>query len=266
MPSALELRITLLEVRPVVWRRVLVPPGLTFGALHRVIQDAMGWGHAHLHQVRAFTEIGDEALVSAFLRDPGDRVTYEYDFGDSWEHEVELVKVRTGRVTVAQLPWVLAGARSCPPEDCGGPWGYMAALQRRKQKQRSWLPRGFDPATFDRAQVNELMPSMGADPQSALRAVREITPHYRGLRANPHTLGVTLLEPGEVSRPVRVRGSKALHEWLRAQGAARLGELLEAARLADQKTARNTQKSATGGRSRAQWTGNGALGSAVAQP
>lgn len=79
-------------------------------------------------------------------------------------------------------------------------------------------------------------------PQSALRGVQDIKPHYRGLRANPQTPGVTLLDPGEVFRPVRVRGSKALHAWLRVQGAARLGELLEAARVANQKTARNAQR------------------------
>lgn len=244
MASALELRISLLDVRPTVWRRVLVPATLTFSDLHRVIQYAMGWEHAHLHQFRAFTEIGDDALIGAFLRDPGDRVSYEYDFGDSWEHVVELVQVRTGRVRVPRLPWVLAGARACPPEDCGGPWGYMAALHRRGHKQRSWLPRGFDPAAFDRTQVNDDMPALEVPrtSSSALREVKEITPHYRGLRANPHTLGVTLLEAGELSRPVRVRGSKTLHEWLRVQGAARLGELLEAARLAEKKTARNAQR------------------------
>lgn len=243
MPTALQLRVTLLHVKPAVWRQVLVPADLTFDELHTVLQYTMGWEHFHLYRFEMFTEFESSVPLGNFFREEGDWVRYIYDFGDEWEHQIELEKVRTGSITVPQLPWVLAGARACPPEDSGGPWEYMEMLRRRANKQRSELPRGFDPAKFDRNEVNEEMPSLRTPEtkiSSATRAVEDIKPHYRGLRANPQTLGVTLLAAGEESKTVRVRGSKELHIWLKTLGAAKLGEILEAARVAEQKPARHT--------------------------
>lgn len=242
VPNALQLRVTLQHVKPAVWRRVLVPADLTFDDLHTVLQYTMGWEHFHLYRFEMFTEFDSSVPLGNFFREEGDWVRYIYDLGDEWEHQIELEKVRTNRVTVPQLPWVLAGARACPPEDSGGPWEYMYDLRRRAKKQRSDLPRGFDPAKFDRATINEDMPPLWIpEPKqsSASRAVKEIKPHYRGLRANPQTLGVTLLAAGEESKTVRVRGSTELHAWLKTLGAAKLGEILEAARMAEPKTARH---------------------------
>lgn len=242
VPDVLQLRVTLLHVRPAVWRRVLVPADLTLNDLHSVLQHAMGWEHVHLHRFEMFSEIDATSPLRNFLRAERDWVTYVYDFGDEWEHEVRVEKMRSGRVTVPQLPWVLAGARACPPEDCGGPWVYMDMLRRKGNRQRSFLPRGFNPSKFDRAEINEDMPPLwtpAPKQHSATRAVKDIKPHYRSLRANPQMLGVTLLAEGEESRTVRVRGSAELHTWLKTLGAARLGEILEAARQGEQKTARD---------------------------
>ena len=109
----------LLHVRPAVWRRVLVPADLTLNDLHSVLQHAMGWEHVHLYRFEMFSEIDPTAPLKNFLRAERDWVTYVYDFGDEWEHEVRVEKVRSGQLTVTQLPWVLAGARACPPEEGG---------------------------------------------------------------------------------------------------------------------------------------------------
>lgn len=233
--TAFQLKITLEDVRPLIWRRVLVPPDLTFAELHEVIQAAMGWRRLHLFQFAMLHhEISASALISSHFQGERDYLSYVYDLGDDWVHSVELEKTRTARITVPQLPWLLAGARACPPEDSGGPWSYMELVRRKKSRQRSVLPRGFDPAQFDRDALNQAMPAL-RKPEAKSSAVKFYAPHFRGLIANPQTLGVTPLADGEESRSVRVRGSRELHAWLRTQGAAKLGEHLEAVMLAEQK-------------------------------
>ncbi|MBQ2172335.1 MAG: plasmid pRiA4b ORF-3 family protein, partial [Bacteroidales bacterium] len=92
-------------------------------------------------------------------RQKGDKLTYEYDFGDGWVHKVELVSdpVPSDDRTIR----VLGGKGACPPEDIGGPWRYSQLLEilasgdKRKLKKEfggeilDWLPEGFDPAEFD---------------------------------------------------------------------------------------------------------------------
>ncbi|MFN2315317.1 MAG: plasmid pRiA4b ORF-3 family protein [Gemmatimonadales bacterium] len=119
--STLEFTVTLLEVEPPVWRRIEVPASYTFWDLHVAIQDAMGWLDYHLHLFRVRDDItgataeigipnpdpflgdpawlpGWEVPVTGYLDEPGDRATYEYDFGDGWVHEVELVAIVVGWV------------------------------------------------------------------------------------------------------------------------------------------------------------------------
>lgn len=233
--TAFQLRIVLEGVRPLIWRRVLVPPDLTFAELHLVIQHAMGWRNLHLFQFGGLdAEASASAPISTALQREGDTLTYIYDLGDDWVHSVELEKTRTARITVPQLPWLLAGARACPPEDSGGPWSYMELVRRKKSRQRSVLPRGFDPAQFDRDALNQAMPDL-RKLEAKSSAVKVYEPHFRGLIANPQTLGVTPLAEGEESKVVRVRGSRELHAWLRTQGAVKLGEHLEAAMVAEKK-------------------------------
>src|SRR5689334_15231209 len=109
MPTAYQLKITLKEVKPAVWRRVVVPGNLTLARLHMVIQDVMGWGYAHLHQFR----VGKRDLYGPDPHDDGfgpevhnekqftlerlfvarNKFMYEYDFGDGWEHEIVVERV-----------------------------------------------------------------------------------------------------------------------------------------------------------------------------
>jgi hypothetical protein len=124
--------------KPPVWRRVLVHAGASLGDLHQVIVAAMGWDDSHLHMFSDdSTRYGtadadldlkdeDEFALADVLVEPGDRLRYLYDFGDDWDHDIKLEKVlppdADPRATA--VPVCLARKGACPPEDCGGAWGY----------------------------------------------------------------------------------------------------------------------------------------------
>ena len=135
-----ELAISLLDAGVDIERRVLVPVNYTLADLHAVIQAAMGWADYHLHEFTAHDgtryghpddegpmdgpELVDETRVplGTVLREPGDALLYMYDFGDDWRHRVELTAVRPP--DGPPRPSVIGGRGACPPEDCGGVWGY----------------------------------------------------------------------------------------------------------------------------------------------
>jgi len=176
----LQVKVTLAGVsKPPVWRRLLVPADVRLDRLHGVIQAAMGWEDYHMHVFSTASgeyglpdpELGfrDERKVTLarLLEAPGDRVRYTYDFGDGWEHEIVLEKV-LARDPAQRYPACVAGRSACPPEDCGGPWGYenlREALADPAHPEHpdmvEWLEAGseFDPAAFDVEAVNE---SLGA--------------------------------------------------------------------------------------------------------
>jgi hypothetical protein len=178
--KAMQLKLSLRGVvKPPVWRRLLVPADIRLDRLHDVIQTATGWTDTHLHVFS--TRSGDygipdpelghrnerNARLAQFLQQPGDRIHYSYDFGDGWEHDIVLEK-RLNPEPGAQMPACLAGKGVCPPEDCGGPWGYadlkQALADPRHEDHESmleWLglesAEGFDPAAFDLAEINEVL-------------------------------------------------------------------------------------------------------------
>jgi len=164
----LQLRIRLLEVRPPIWRRVLVPATITLDRLHAVVQEAMGWSDMHLHEFGlgrdrwgdVDIEDDDGRLLDEFdvrlrpLVSPGDRLHYRYDLGDDWRHEVVLEGEVDG-VAGELYPLCVDGAGACPPEDCGGVSGYRDLLEglarprtRRQRDLLRWLGGPFDPADF----------------------------------------------------------------------------------------------------------------------
>ncbi len=172
-----QFRISLRFIAPEIWRRIQLPYSATFWDLHVAIQDAMGWQDQHMHVFRLpadhpghFTEVGLpgddgfweaeavlpgwEIKLSQHFRLPGARATYEYDFGDGWELEIEL-EATPPREKGIKYPLCLSGERACPPEDCGGVPGYADLLQAlKKPKSReardvaTWLGRSFDPEAF----------------------------------------------------------------------------------------------------------------------
>ena len=140
----LSLKVTLRGIRPPIWRRLMVPAQMTLGDLHRAIQEAMGWENSHLHVFEiAGREYGDpdpefrvdgaanetRMTLAGVVKMGVNRFSYVYDFGDNWEHTV-LIEKRPPAVTRTDDPLVLcvAGKRNCPPEDCGGIWGYQALV------------------------------------------------------------------------------------------------------------------------------------------
>lgn len=175
-----QLKITLKDIKPPIWRRLQVAD-CTLRDLHEVIQIAMGWTDSHLHQFivrgdyygpQAPDDFGfgtdmdvedeDVALLSQILRSTK-KFRYEYDFGDGWQHEMLLEKV-VQREPKAQYPRCVDGKRCCPPEDCGGPWGYadfLAAISDPEHEDheelREWVGGDFDPEEFSVVEVNEAL-------------------------------------------------------------------------------------------------------------
>ena len=170
-----ELKITLAGVNPPVWRRVEVRD-CSLAELHRVIQRAMGWEFSHLYSFEVGKrQYGDPNMLDGAEGDDGDiclsdlvesrtkKFSYTYDFGDDWEHEIKIEKTLAAESKV-KYPRCTDGARACPPEDCGGAWGYdsfLAAVRDPKHEQHNdmleWCGGKFDPEAFDVERVNKAL-------------------------------------------------------------------------------------------------------------
>ncbi len=168
-----RLKIMLQHIKPPVWRRVLVDGSETLGHLHEVIQAAFGWWNYHLHEfeidgVRYGVPdpddgwFGPAAIDEATVRidqvaGEGTRFDYTYDFGDGWDHRVVVEHIESAEVGVT-VPDCVGGRRACPPEDCGGAWGYQRLLEiladpndPEHDAMTEWLGRPFDSEAFDRS-------------------------------------------------------------------------------------------------------------------
>ena len=174
-----QLEVTLLGSDPPIWRRLLVPASLTLAALHSVLQIAMGWDSSHMHEFRKGKQfygipnpeerffnvprtIDDRKvrLADVLLR-VGSNFVYTYDMGDSWEHAIVLEK----RLPVdpnLKYPACLGGERACPPEDCGGIYGYYDLLEAiqdpehpQHEEQLEWVGEEWNPDAFSLDDVNQ---------------------------------------------------------------------------------------------------------------
>jgi len=182
-PSAFavyQLKVTLRDSKPPIWRRIQVTSDTRLSTLHRVLQVVMGWEGAHLHQFMAHGmyygtphpdfgfEVKNEKNVSLHqvVSEVKDKLIYEYDFGDSWEHELLVEKIlplEGGK----HYPICLTGKRACPPEDCGGIWGYASFLEAIRDPEHpdhdemvEWVGGEFDPDAFDLAEINRELQSL----------------------------------------------------------------------------------------------------------
>jgi hypothetical protein len=176
-----QLKVTLTRSRPPIWRRILIASDADLGLFHYILQDVMGWTDSHLHQFIAggvmystpYDEFADEIgmeirdeskyKLSQVLKKEKASLTYEYDFGDSWEHKIVLEKILPHDDSI-QTPSCIKGKRACPPEDCGGVWGYenlITIIQDPKhpeyEEMREWLAEDFDPEHFDLDEINEAL-------------------------------------------------------------------------------------------------------------
>lgn len=175
-PPIYQLRMELLGIKPAIWRRILVPGSLRLHKLHVVLLWTMGWAGGHLHEF----VFGDDHYGEPdphFDTPPSvqrdDRVTlaaalgtrksfvYLYDFGDGWEHRVNVEKVLPPDPGL-KLPLCLGGANACPLDDVGGPPGYadfLEAIRNPRHEEHAamleWCGGAFDPAAFSVENVND---------------------------------------------------------------------------------------------------------------
>ena len=146
-----QLGITLLNMQPEIWRRVLVPGDITLDTLHMLIHTSMGWENSHLHQfIVGETMYSDPSFELEHIRNEcdaklidvapkvKDTFIYKYGFGDSWEHRIIVEKILDSSEELSQYPGYpicTEGARACPPDDVGGTPGYEDFLLAIKDPQ-----------------------------------------------------------------------------------------------------------------------------------
>ena len=173
-----QFKISLKGIQPAIWRQIQVSENYSFWDLHVAIQDVMGWLDYHLHLFRITEptsnethEIGIpdeyelnflpswELAISDYFALENNSAEYEYDFGDSWQHEVILEKILSKEID-SKYPKCIAGERACPPEDCGGIGGYQEFLEtifdpnQERETMLEWVGGSFDPETFNPRQVS----------------------------------------------------------------------------------------------------------------
>jgi hypothetical protein len=175
-PSQLiyQMKVSLIGIKPPIWRRIQVTGDTTLEILHTILQTAMGWFGGHLYEfvvhgisygdLSMLTEgnVIDEKTVNLtqLISHEKERFRYLYDFGDGWEHDILVEKILPIEKEI-HYPVCTDGRRSCPPEDCGGPFGYEELLEILKdlahpehEEKFEWLPGDFDPDKFDIEHVN----------------------------------------------------------------------------------------------------------------
>lgn len=197
-----QIKVTLRGIRPPVWRRLRLPSTLNLGQLHHVLQIAMGWTNSHMHQFCVAGEcigapdpddlwgapaISEREVRLEQIANATSRFTYEYDFGDGWTHDVVIERAEPLTEHASEETCV-DGRRACPPEDCGGPYGYanlVEALSNPKHpghaEQREWVGPHWHPEAFDFDGVNkQLRPLVarwrskgGARPRGRLSAAND---------------------------------------------------------------------------------------------
>ncbi len=175
-----QFKITLQGIKPPIWRRIQVPETYTFWDLHVAIQDVMGWSDYHLHEFEIMNpstglkvnigppddEFGRKVFVgwnqkmADYLSIENPRADYVYDFGDYWEHRIQLEKILPKEKNV-DYPVCIKGKRACPPEDVGGIGGYEDFLEIIKnpdheeyKEMLEWAGGEFNPEHFDCEEVS----------------------------------------------------------------------------------------------------------------
>lgn len=178
-----QIKVTLDDTHPPIWRRILVPGNTTLLKLHDILQIVMGWEGYHLHMFTiegsiygdpADDEYGDLGTIDEanyklkkVIYQEGQRLSYEYDFGDSWDHTLLVEKILPPQEGV-RYPLCLKGKRACPPEDVGGVWGYENFLEAIRnpdhdehEEYLTWIGGEFDPEAFDLEEINTQLRRMG---------------------------------------------------------------------------------------------------------
>ncbi len=171
-----QIKVTLLGTKPPIWRRLLVPAMMTLARLHDALQITMGWEDCHLHQYEIAgqqygvpdpeMDFGDPLInektvhLHDVLGSIGAEAIYTYDFGDGWEHSIIVEKLMKSEPGTA-YPVCTGGERHCPPEDCGGVYGYYEFLDaisdpdhEQHEELLEWIGGPFDPKAFSVDEIN----------------------------------------------------------------------------------------------------------------
>lgn len=185
MKQEFHIRIKLNNAPVNIWRELVVPSNITLEMLAYVLIDAMGWQHEHLYQYRAKNGVSflnsrelkqrsdsflgflsrtiymnsEKTSLEQVLQPKGERLKFEYDFGDSWTHDLWVKGARDYAPNEEPVIKLLKAHGECPPEDCGGVWGYDELLELNRKKRKTaedkerlqWydIPEGFDPEDCD---------------------------------------------------------------------------------------------------------------------
>lgn len=184
MDEIFQLKITLEQTAPPIWRRILVKKNSTFLQLHYIIQIVMGWENYHLFEFRmndmrigepneeeeefndlmfGTSNLLDAAAVTldSIITETKQKINYEYDFGDGWRHKIVVEKFLP-RDKQSPYPICIGGKLNCPPEDCGGIPGYYHLLEILEDKRHpeykemvEWLGEVYEPEYFNKEEVNQ---------------------------------------------------------------------------------------------------------------
>ena len=185
MKQEFHIRIKLNNAPVNIWRELVVPSNITLEMLAYVLIDAMGWRHEHLYQyfdknntcymnssglkhrndsffafmARLRYKNTEKTSLEMVLQPKGERLKFEYDFGDSWTHDLWVKGARDYAPNEEPVIKLLKARGECPPEDCGGVWGYAELLELNKKKRKTveekerleWydIPKDFDPEACD---------------------------------------------------------------------------------------------------------------------
>jgi hypothetical protein len=188
MPTSYLLKVTLLDTEKPIWRRFVVPSDIPLDELSDAILRVMGFLGYHLHEFEvgrknffpAEAEISfglpeEEYTLADIAPRKGAKFLYRYDFGDRWEHRVVVEDCDYSNPDWPYSIYCLEGERACPPEDCGGTWGYAAFCEAmmdethpEHEQQKEWYgeehdPEDFDPEKFDMTMANWIL---GIKPRS----------------------------------------------------------------------------------------------------
>jgi len=175
-----QLKIVLQVIYPPIFRILQIKGNANLGKLHDYIQGAMGWEDCHLHEFKIkgkdyrseeqmYEEIDNPDMfdekdyrINKLLKE-GDGFEYIYDYGDCWNHKITVEKIIPPEDGV-YYPVCSYGERACPPEDCGGPWGYNEFLEILKDPKREdhehfseWVGGNFDSEKFDLGEANRVI-------------------------------------------------------------------------------------------------------------
>jgi len=181
LASIYQCRVSLKGILPPIWRRIQIPGDLTLYELHQVLQVVMGWENYHLYEfIINGVSYGDPASgdgdeikdarrtrVAEVVAGENSKFIYIYDFGDDWQHVLKVEKLLPPNPQIRR-GICLAGKRACPPEDCGGPWGYLSLLEALQDPEHEeheavleWVGDDFDPEEFDKESINRILQQEG---------------------------------------------------------------------------------------------------------